>query len=98
MHSAVTSGGAGSFRRNPWLVVTSTVNRRTLRAHGTQIDRKLAAVMDAVIVEESQVEGCGKVEGSEEIDGSGESLGRQGSNTIGSALDVFLVPRDQLGD
>ena len=55
--------------RDERLVITAAVDRRHLRSHGPQIRRQLAAMMNAVVVEESQIQHCRQVEHTEKFTG-----------------------------
>src|ERR1039458_8712707 len=95
---ALTPSGSAALRDRglKWLVVAAAIDLRHFRSHGAQIRRQLAAVVDAVIVEELQIESCRQVENTKELDG-GEQLGRsQGTNPSGSTIDVAVVPGDEV--
>ena len=51
-------------------------------------------MMDAVVVEESEIEGRREVEGSHEIDRGRQLFAGKGAHAVGSALEIFVVPGD----
>ena len=57
-----------------WLVVAAAVDGRHLGAHGPQIGGQGPAVMDAVIVQESQVERDRQIKHTEEVHGGQQLL------------------------
>src|SRR3982751_6111011 len=70
-----TLGSISSRSRHEWFIVAAAVNCGHLGTHGTQGGGEFSAMVDAVIVEKSQVQGSGKIESSEEIHAGGELLG-----------------------
>src|SRR5208283_112938 len=63
-----TSSGTGFLAGHlERLVVAAAVDLGHFRSHGAQIGRQLTAVVNAVIVEESEIEGGRQVEDSEKI-------------------------------
>src|SRR5438445_535137 len=55
-------------RRLERLVIAAAVDRRHFRSHGAQVRGQGAAVVNAVIVEKSEIEHGRQVEDAEEID------------------------------
>src|ERR1700678_2077966 len=84
----------GSVER---LVVATAVDRWHLRSHRTQVGCQLAPVMDAVIVQEAQVQHCRKIEQIEKVDGRDQLLRRHRRDASHAALYVRVVPRNYLG-
>src|SRR5271169_5175311 len=63
------------------LIGAAALNGRNLGAHGAQIGGELAAVVDAVIVDEAEVEHRRHVERTQEINGRAKPLGRHFTDT-----------------
>src|SRR5215472_9258682 len=87
-------GGRG---RNERFIVTATVDRRNLRSHWPQVRRQLATVVDAVIVQESEIQGGGQVEHSEKFDRRQQLLRCHFLYACNAALHVLVIPRHDFG-
>src|SRR4051794_31661305 len=86
----------GGFRRLwhlEWLVVTSAIDRRHLRSHRTQIRRQFSPMMNAVIVQESEIEHRRKIEHVKESNRRQELLRRHPLHALEAALHVLVIPR-----
>ena len=81
----------------PRVVVASAVNGGALGAHGAEIGGELSAVMDAMVVEESKVEGSRQAEDTVEVERLDELFRIELTHTLGGARHVFVIPGDELG-
>src|SRR5713226_7287636 len=54
-------------------------------------------MMDAVIVEESEIHGCGQVEDAKEFNRSQQLLGGESAHAFGNPFVVPVIPVDQFG-
>src|ERR1035441_9466512 len=74
------------------LVVTAPVDLRYFRSHGAQIRGQLAAVVDAVIVEELEIEGRRQIEDTEEIDRRTQLSRGEGTHPLRRGVPMAVRP------
>src|SRR5580658_6340999 len=79
----------------PRLIVAASVNGWAFGSHGTQVGGKLSAVVDAVIVNEAEIEDDGQSESTVEVYRGKQLFRRHCSYPLDSTQKVFLVPGDQ---
>ena len=82
----------------PGFVGTAAVDGWNLGTHGAEVDGELSAMMDGVVVDESEVEDGGEVEGAEEVDRGAELIGVHGVDAGDGALHVGVIPVHQICD
>src|SRR5271156_3930954 len=76
----------------PRFIVATSVNRRAFGSHGTQVGGKLSAVVDAVIVNEAEIENHGQRERAVKIHRSKQLFRRHCSYPFDGTQIVFLIP------
>ena len=79
----------------PRFIITASINGWAFGSHGTQIGGKLSAVVDAVIVNEAEIEDDGQSERAIKVYRGKQLFGRHCAYPLDGAQIVLLIPGNE---